>query len=332
MIRRALDFLGPQRAQVLFFLFAFTGLASLMLNASDAEWARAVQTVLAFGFIFVAAGIILTRLEREDRIRWLAILTPAVGAVLLGSVFLPQYGWAFFGAALGWIIAGMFIFRTRSRVEYRQAVRFLRHSEYAEAVKVMDAVIKDDPNDLQHYRFRAEILRLWGKLDRARRDYQQMVTLDPVSAIGYNGLAEVNLQAGNYPAALEAGNKALALAPTEWVAAYNLGMIEDRLGQSQAVIEHLDRALALKVPERRHRLLINLYLARAYARLGNADHANAILGQMRQERAAVQEWQTLLESEQAATLRAVLGADVQAASDVLEGRREVMALADGAPA
>ena len=331
MIRRSLEFLGPQRAQWLFFLFAFTGLISLFLNASDAEWARPVQTLLAFGFLLAAAIIILTRLEREDRTRWLAILTPAAGAVLLGGLFFPQYGWAFFGAALGWIIAGLFIFRTRSRVEYRQAVRLLRKSEYAEAVKVMDAVIKDDPNDLQHYRFRAEILRLWGKLDRARRDYQQMVTLDPESAVGYNGLAEVNLQAGNYAAALEAGNKALALAPNEWVAAYNLGMIEDRLGHSQAVIDNLDRALALKVPERRHRLLISLYVARAYARLGDTQKAQAAVEQMRRERASVPEWQTLLESEQAATLRAVLGADVQAADDLLEGRRDVLSLANGSP-
>lgn len=332
MIRRTLDFLGPQRAQLLFFMFAFTGLASLILNAVEANWARPVQTLLALGFVVAAAVVILTRLEREDRSRWLAILIPAGGLLLLGGFFFPDYGWAFFGGALGWVVAGLFIFRTRSRVEYRKAVRHLRANEYAEAVKLMDAVIKDDPNDLQHYRFRAEILRLWGKLDRAKRDYQQMVTLEPESAIGYNGLAEVNLQAGRYDEALAAGNRAFELAPTEWVAAYNLGMIEDRLGHSQAVIDHLDRALALNVPERRHRLLITLYVARAYARLGNVDHANAAVDAMRSERAALKEWQTLLESEQAATLRAVLGADVKAVEDILEGRRDVMSLAEGAPA
>lgn len=330
MIRRALDFLGPQRAQILFFLFAGTGLLSLILNAVEADWALPVQTALALGFIVLAVGIVLSALEREDRIRWLAILIPAAGLVIIGAVFLPQFAWALFGGALGWIIAGLFIFRTRSRVEYRQAVRHLRAGEYADAVQVMDAVIKDDPNELQHYRFRAEILRLWGKLDRARRDYQQMVTIDPESAIGYNGLAEVNLQANNLQAALDAGHRAFELAPNEWVAAYNLGMIEDRLAHSEAVIEHLDRAQALKVPERRHRLLILLYVARAYARLGDADKAQAALEAMRQESAALREWQTLLASEQAATLRAVLGADVQAADDLLAGRREVMSLANGA--
>lgn len=330
MIRRVLDFLGPQRAQLLFFLLAFTGLASLILNAVSDDWARQVQTALALGFIVVAVAVILSALEREDRVRWLATLIPAAGLILLGALFVPQFAWAFFGAALGWVVAGLFIFRSRARMEYRQAVRHLRAGEYAEAVKMMDTVIKDDPNDLQHYRFRAEILRLWGKLDRARRDYQQMITLDPDSAVGYNGLAEVNLQAGHLQDALEAGNRAYALAPNEWVAAYNLGMIEDRLGHSEAVIEHLDRAQALKVPERRHRLLIFLYVARAYARLGEADKAQAAVEAMRGEAAALREWQTLLASEQATTLRAVLGADVQAAQDLLEGRRDVMALANGA--
>jgi tetratricopeptide (TPR) repeat protein len=332
MIRRFLDFLGPQRTQLLFFLLAFTGLASLILNAIEGDWVRPAQSLLAGGFLVAAAVVILTRMEREDRARWVAILVPAIGAVILGVVFFPEYAFVFMGAALGWVVAGLLIFRSRARVEYRDAVRLLRKGEYADAVKVMDGVIKDDPNDVQHYRFRAEILRLWGKLDRARRDYQQMTTIDPQSAVGYNGLAEVNLQAGNYAAALEAGKHALQLAPTEWVAAYNLGMIEDRMGDSQAVITHLEQALALKVPERRHRLLIYLYLARAYARLGDAAKAAQMVERMHDESGSVREWQTILESDQAVTLRAVLGSDVAAVDDLLAGRRDVMTLAEGGAA
>ena len=118
-------------------------------------------------------------------------------------------------------------------MEYQQAVKHLRKSEYAEAVKSMDSLIKQEPRDPNHYRFRAELLRLWGKLDRAKKDYQRMTELDPKSAVGYNGLAEVYLQAGDYDDALEAGQRAAELAPDEWVALYNLGMIEDRLGRSQ---------------------------------------------------------------------------------------------------
>lgn len=52
------------------------------------------------------------------------------------------------------------------------------------------------------------------------------------------------------------------------MALYNLGMIEDRLKWSDDVITHLQAALALKVKDPRHLVLIHLYLARAYARNG----------------------------------------------------------------
>ncbi len=183
---------------------------------------------------------------------------------------LPQFALALIGAAAGWIVAGAFLFRARAPMEYQKAVKHLRKSEYAEAVQTMDILIKSEPRDPNHYRFRAELLRLWGKLDKARKDYQRMTELDPQSAVAYNGLAEVYLQSGDYDPALEAAQRAAELAPDEWVAYYNLGMIEDRLERSPDVIEHLERALALKVPDARHRLLMYLYIARANARLGNA--------------------------------------------------------------
>jgi tetratricopeptide (TPR) repeat protein len=208
-------------------------------------------------------------------------------------------------------------------MEYQAAVKHLRRNEYAEAVKLMDGIIKEEPKDTQHYRFRAEILRLWGKLDRARRDYAEMTKIEPDSAIGYNGLAEVDLQAGRYDAALVAAQKAYELAPNEWVAAYNLGMIEDRLAHAPETVEHLRRALDLNVSEARHRLLIHFYLARAYQRLGDTSAEQAEIAAMKKDKRGLSEWQTLLESDQAAALRDVLGADVEAASALVEGRATV---------
>ncbi len=326
MIRRFSDYLGPARLQALFFLLAGTGLLSLILNSAEGDWVRPAQTVLVLVFFAGALIIFGTRLDPEERGRWTALALPAVGAVALGLTVLPQYALPLLGAALGWIIAGLFVFRPRARMEYQVAVKSLRKNQFAEAVKAMDAVIKAEPNNLQHYRFRAEILRLWGKLDRAKRAYQQMTKIDPASAVGYNGLAEVNLQAGDYDAALEAARQAYSLASDEWVAAYNLGMIEDRLGQSDAVIEHLNHALARKVQDARHRLLIRLYLARAYSRRHDLAAARAQVDAMAKDRRGLTEWRALLQNEQAATLRAVLDEDVNAAEALLEGRLDVAGL------
>jgi tetratricopeptide (TPR) repeat protein len=331
MIKRFTDFLGPARLQTLFLLLAVTGLLSLILNAVNAEenpWAVPVQTVLAAVALVGAAIIIGGKMEPYERARWTAILLPAVVAFGLAATVFQSISLLLVGGGFGWIVAGLLLFRSKAPVEYKQAVRHLRKNEYAEAVKIMDGVIKDDPDDPNHYRFRAEILRVWGKLDRAKRDYVRMTEIAPDSAVAFNGLAEVNLQSGNYATALTAGQKAAELAPDEWVALYNLGMIEDRLRQSHEVIEHLSQALKLRVPDARHRLLIHLYLARAYARTGNATAATDQAAAIRKLSGGLDEWQKILASDQAETLRAAIGDDVAAAQAIADGTLDVMALAE----
>jgi tetratricopeptide (TPR) repeat protein len=320
-------FLGPARLRTLFVVIATTGLLSLILNAVQGAWVTGVQSLLLLAALIGAAVIIIGKLDPEDRGHWLAVLAPAIGALILAITVLPQYALPLVGAAVGWIVAGMFFFRSRAPMEYQAAVKALRKAQYADAVKSMDSLIKREPNKPEHYRFRAELLRVWGKLDRAKRDYAKMAELDPKSAVAYNGLAEVDLQAGNFDAALDAGKRAAKLAPDEWVALYNLGMIEDRLERSADAVEHLQKALALKVPDARHRLLIYLYLARAYARLGDRAAAQDAVIQVRKHKNGLEEWQKILESEQAETLRAVLGVDVDAARELAAGRLDVMALA-----
>lgn len=321
MIDRLQLFLGPARLRALFLLIAGTGLASLMLNAADRTdpVIGIVQMALAIIAVIGSGWIVLGRMQPVDRNRWLAILAPAFGLVILGIVAVPQYGLALVGGAVGWVVAGMFIFRVRTPPGYRTAIKALRKNNLEAAVSAMDEVIRDEPDDPAHYRFRAELLRLWGKLDRARRDYLKMTELSPESAEAYNGLAEVNLQAGDFQQAHEAALKAVDLVSGNWVALYNLGMIEDRLEENEAVLDHLNRALLLKVPEVRHRLLIYLYITRAHVRLNDLPSANEALAELRRQRSGLEEWQKILDHEQAATLRAVLGADVDTAAALLGG-------------
>jgi tetratricopeptide (TPR) repeat protein len=325
--------LGPRRLRALFLLLASTGLLSLILNAlaagapANTAWIPGAQTILALIFVVGAVGIVLSALSPYERGRWLGILAPSFGMVVLGLFFLPSLSGVLFGGAVGWALAGAFIFRPRTPMQYQQAVRHLRRNEYEAAVAVMDALIKDEPRTPGHYRFRAEILRVWGKLDRARRDYKKMTELAPDSAVAFNGLAEVCLQAGDYGAARKAGLRAYDLAPGEWVAAYNLGMIEDRLGEAEAARAHLSEALAAGVPDARHRLLIHLYLARSQARLGDAAAAQAQVELLKREEAGLRDWQTILAGDQAQTLREVLDADVQLAAALIDGTTDAAVLA-----
>lgn len=326
MLKQFQIFLGPARLRALILLFGLTGLISLILNAVAAPWVTTAQTVLLAIFVLGSAIIIAGRMRNEERLRWLAILAPVVGAVILGVVVVPDLLLPLLGASVGWIIAGMFLFRQRTPGEYHTAIRALRKGEYETAVYSMDDLIKAYPEEMNYYRLRAEVFRLWGKLDRARRDYQTMTELAPDSAIAFNGLAEVHLQSGRHVEAHAAAERAYALAPDEWVAAYNLGMIEDRLGQATEAIEHLQQALMLKVPDARHRLLIYLYLARAYHNLGQAEDAQTAIDNLRRHRGGLDEWHNLLVHEQAATLRAVLAEDVALAQTLVDGSTDMTIL------
>ena len=322
MLKRFEIFLGPRRYRAFVALLAVTGLASLALNAVSGAPAivTALQTLLLLAFVIGALHLVLGRLPAEERKRWLAVILPSVLVMAIGSLALPAISGAFVGAGLAWIVAGIFVFRgIGGPKNYKTAVKAMRKGDYASAITAISAQIQQEPRRPEHYRFRAELHRLAGQLKSARRDYQRMIELDAESAVALNGLAEVELQAGRYQQARVAAAAAQALAPEEWVAAYNLGMIEDRLEDAPAVVQHLTRALALKMPDSRHRLLAQLYLWRAHERLGDHDSAVAARSAMRQERAGLEEWQLIMSADEAAALRQVLSADIEQARQLLEG-------------
>lgn len=329
MIKKFFWFLGPNRTRALFLLLAVTGLGNLSMNViiDENPWARDVQTVLVFVFLIGAAIIILSALDPFERGRWIGIIAPVIGALLLATTFFPNALPIVLGAGLGWIFAGIFLFRPRTPEEYKQAVRAFRKSNYAEAVKAMDALIKADPKNPHHYRFRAEILRVWGKLPLAKRDYKKMTEIAPDMAVSWNGLAEILLQMGDYQAAREAALQAYQLAPDEWVAAYNLGIIEDRLKHAQDAIEHFRHALNQKIPDARHRLLVHFYMARNYARLGDFASAEASAKKIQNLYGGIHEWRTLMKSDQAQTLRDFIEADINTVAALADGDITVRELA-----
>ncbi len=332
MLKRFQIFLGPRNFKAFVALLALTGLTSLILNviADEFEWVTFVQTLLVLVFLIGAAYLIMSRLPSEERNRWLAIIIPAVLAMILGSVFFPHIAGLFVGASAGWIVAGIFLFNSFGAPQnYKRAIKAMRKQEYDVAVEAMTELIKDEPDEPAHYRFRAELFRLWGKIKLARKDYLKMIELDDQSAVAYNGLAEVELQAKKYQKALEAANKAHELAPDEWVAVYNLGMIEDRLKQSEQVIEHLNEAIDLKIPDSRHRLLVHLYRLRAYTRLGNEAAANEAFEDMKREKLGLEEWQTIMSADEAKALRDVLEADIELIRELIDGDKTLADLAVG---
>lgn len=321
MIKRMQIFLGPRRFRALLALLAVTGLASLALNVmfQGSPVATSIQSLLLFIFILGSSVLILGRLPTAERLRWLGIIVPSALAIIIGSLALPHLTGLFVGAGVGWIVAGIFIFRDpRGPQNYRAAVKAMRKGDYQSAIASMSTEIGEKPKEAQHYRFRAELHRLAGDLESARADYQRMAELDARSAVAYNGLAEVELQARRYEDARRAALKAHELAPDEWVAAYNLGMIEERLRQDDAARRHLSDALSMDMPDSRHRLLIHLYLWRICQRRGDLDSASEALAALKREKAGLEEWQVIMSADEAQALRAVLSDDIDEARRLIK--------------
>lgn len=322
MLKRMQIFFGPRNFRAFVALLAITGLASLALNvfADASDLIPALQTLLLLIFIVGAAYLVMARLPSEEQKRWLAVILPSILVMGIGSLAMPQASGLFLGAGLGWMVAGIFIFRNIGGPRsYKAAVKAMRKGDYEKAVAVMTAQITEEPERAEHYRFRAELHRLSGDLKSARRDYSRMTELDADSAVAHNGLAEVELQAGRFDAARQAALRAQKLAPDEWVTAYNLGMIEDRLADCAAAARHLTRALELKIPDSRHRLLAHLYLNRAYLGLDKRAAAAKALEALKNERAGLEEWQVIMSADEAQALRDVLKHDIESARRLIEG-------------
>jgi tetratricopeptide (TPR) repeat protein len=244
-------------------------------------------------------------------------LIAGLGLLLVLALLLPQQAVLFAGAAAGWALATLFIFRSRERMDYQKAVRHMRRGEFPQAIKVMDKLIDAEADSLDHHLFRANLHLLDEDLRGAEADYRWVIKHHPASRDGYIGLAEIAMQRGDYPQARKHASAALQRDSGGWVAAYNLGLIEDRLGNAQAVIDHLQTALTSGLPDL-YQLLARLWLARNYHRVGRDDDAGKQIALLRQEKKRLREWQVILGSDQGAVLRGLFVEDVRLAQQLIE--------------
>ncbi len=319
-MKRFLDWLGQGRALALVLIIGGTGTLSLMLQAvgTDVAWVIPAQNALLLIALAGTVVIMLGRLDPIDRRPLIIAFFPLVVGLALG-LFLPQFTLWFLGAGVGWLIVSIYILRRNVRREYQQAIRYLRNAEYDAAIRIIDRLIQAEPQDTRHFRFRADLYRLKGDPKRALKDYRRIVELEPQSSVGYNGLAEIYLQQGQYDEALRHAREAYERDPRQWAMPYNLGMIEDRLGMAAEAISHLQEALSCGVPDSRHRLLVRLWLGRAYARQGRAAEVADQLKALCRERRGLDEWQAIFASEQSRALREVLAGDIALARAIFDG-------------
>ncbi len=320
MVRSLVRWFGPRRfaGLVALAVLALAAGAALQIAYAGADWLPAAQLAL-FWLVLAGLGVALwSRVPRAARGRVLLAFGPGLALVAAG-VLAPDLGVFFGGAGLGWIAASYIVGRGPTSMTYQAAVRHLRRNELPQAIAVMDRLIEGQPGDAEHLRFRAELHRLNGSPERARRDYEQAVRLAPDAPAGYLGLAELYLQQGQLDRARAYAVQALDRDPASWQAAHTLGMIADRQGDAPAAIEALERAHRAGIPDAHYRLLAHLWLARAHARMGQGAAAAAQVEALRGQAGALKAWRVVLAGEQAAPLRALLDADLVLAQQLIDG-------------
>ncbi len=288
---------------------AVAGLVVLQAVFPDRSWTLRAQLGLVWLVLASLTPVLVARAPEQDRPRLWLVFAPALVLIGLG-VLVPDWALFFAGGGLGWIVAAHVLLRGRTQMGYRLAIRHLRRGEYAEALAAMQSLVEAEPKDPAHRCFRAELYRLAGDLDHAAGEYRQAVRLAPDSAAGYAGLAEVFAQQGRFDEALPLARQAYECDPNQWTAAYTLGLILDRLGQAAEAVHWLEQAQSAGIPHGRYRLLTHLWLARNHARLGEQEASRAQVKALRKQSRGLEEWQTILSSEQAAPLRALLAQDV----------------------
>lgn len=319
MLRDIRLWLGPQRINLLIAALVVTGLLSVLLGlAADGGWVTTAQSILAIAFIGAAVTITATRMAPAGRRRLLFTVGPSLGLGVLAFLAPANLFPFILGGAFGWLLAAQFFVQEPTLMEYRVAVRHMRKEEYREAIKVINKLVKDEPRNLEHLDFRARLFQLNGNTKNAMDDFELMLKIAPDDPRGYSGLSGIYVQKNDFETARDFSEKAFEREPNNPAVPHDLAMIEDRLGNSDAVIDYIHEAQQLGLRESRLLLLAYLWLARAHHHLGEAQAADAALAKLLQQRQGLNEWKRILADEQSATVRKTYEDDIATAQKAID--------------
>lgn len=112
------------------------------------------------------------------------------------------------------------------------------------AVKIISAAIRLNGNQAAFHANLGEAYRALGRLDDARRSYQQALSIQPQLAAAHNNLGTILQAQGHLAAAIEHYSQAASLQPDYVDALNNLGTAYQQQGNWSAATEAFGRAVA----------------------------------------------------------------------------------------
>ena len=110
-----------------------------------------------------------------------------------------------------------------------RATEAMQSGQYAEAVKVLDQVVKKKPEFAEGWNRRATVHYLAGDLQKSIADCDQVLKRNPGHFGALSGLGQIYLQLEDEEAALKWFRRALEVNPNMLSVEMNIRMLEERL-------------------------------------------------------------------------------------------------------
>jgi len=129
--------------------------------------------------------------------------------------------------------------------EVRQSVDLIQNNKLAEAIELLQGAVKKNSEDADAWQYLGIALSRQGKIDDARRAYEQAARLRPDSAAPHTGLAHCFLLSGKIQEAEKEAQKALKLDPKSDEARYFLATVRLNEGKPFDAVEEVEKAIEL---------------------------------------------------------------------------------------
>lgn len=177
-------------------------------------------------------------------------------------------GCVLLAALAGWAvhsyIAGI---PKRANSELQTGMRYMQMGDYLTAIGHFNRALKIWPNLAEAALERGVAYRYLGENDEAQASLENAIGINPKLSRAYVEQGLIYRQGTNYPRALEAFTKALAIEPTA-DAYVERGGTYERMGEHQKAIDDYTQAIAVMGSD-----APNIYRARSLARRNLGDQA-----------------------------------------------------------
>ncbi len=194
-------------------------------------------------------------------------LLPVLGIVQVGGqsmadryTYLPSLGpFLVAGVLAAWVSMRTDLIKDRTLkigITSAMSVLFILSLVYVTAQQIgiwknnftlWDHVIKNQRREVAFvYYHRGLALMAAGRIERAIKDFDKAIDLDPADHYAYINRGMVYCETGQTEKALEDFDAAIALDPRSYVAFTNKGLVYGRTGSFDRAIEHFSKAIEIK--------------------------------------------------------------------------------------